>query len=158
MARHFRGTGLILRFIEFMDVGTTNGWRMDDVVPAAEIVRSACTRPSPSSPLAAQLPRRGRRALALPDGGGEIGVIASVTRRSAATAPARASRPRARSTPASSRTKGTDLRALLRGGATDAELARPIRAAWRARDDRYSELRTAATAGIAKIEMSYIGG
>jgi len=157
MAAHFRGTGHVLRFIEFMDVGTTNGWRMDDVVPAAEIVRRV-HEAFPLEPLErtyrGEVAERWRYA----DGRGEIGVIASVTRAFCRDCT------RARLSAEGSlytclyATKGTDLRALLRAGASDAELAETIRGAWRARADRYSELRTAATPGLPKIEMSYIGG
>ena len=157
MARHFRGSGHIVRFIEYMDVGATNGWRMDDVVPAAEIVRMV----DRELPLVAvdpgytgEVAERWRYA----DGSGEIGVIASVTRAFCRDCT------RARlSTDGKLYTclfaqHGHDLRALVRGGADDAQLANAIVAIWRRRDDRYSEIRTAATAREAKVEMSYIGG
>ncbi len=157
MARRFRGSGHVLRFIEYMDVGTTNGWRMDEVVPAAEIIRRV-HEAFPLEPIdptyRGEVAERWRYA----DGGGEIGVIASVTRAFCRDCT------RARLSAEGSlytclyATKGTDLRALLRTGASDADLAEAIRTAWRARADRYSELRTAATPGLPKIEMSYIGG
>ncbi len=157
MARRFRGTGHVLRFIEFMDVGTTNGWRMDAVVPAAEIVRRV-HEAFPLEPLdrayRGEVAERWRYA----DGGGEIGVIASVTRAFCRDCTrARLSAEGVLYTCLYA-TKGTDLRALLRAGATDDAVAEAIRGAWRARADRYSELRTAATPGLPKIEMSYIGG
>ena len=157
MARHFRGTGVILRFIEYMDVGHTNGWRLDDVVPAAEIVATIDAE-LPLEPVEAQLPRRGGEPLALRDGSGEIGVIASVTR------PFCGDCTRARLSADGKlytclfATRGHDLRALLRGGASDAELTEAIAGIWAVRDDRYSELRTAETADLPKVEMSYIGG
>ena len=157
MARRFRGTGHVLRFIEFMDVGTTNGWRLDEVVPAAEILRRV-HEVFPLEPLdrtyRGEVAERWRYA----DGGGEVGVIASVTR--AFCRDCTRARLSAEGTLYTClyATKGTDLRALLRGGASDADLAEAIRGAWHARADRYSELRTAATAGLPKIEMSYIGG
>jgi cyclic pyranopterin phosphate synthase len=157
MARHFRGTGHIVRFIEFMDVGATNGWKMDAVVPAAEIVR----RIDAELPLVNVDPNyRGEVAerWRYRDGSGEIGVIASVTQAFCRDCT------RARlSTDGKLYTclfakHGHDLRGLLRDGHDDATLTRVIGAVWRQRDDRYSEVRTANTAGAPKIEMSYIGG
>jgi cyclic pyranopterin phosphate synthase len=156
MARHFRGSGHIVRFIEYMDVGSTNGWRMDDVVPRRK-----------SWPASTRLSARARRR-ALPgevaqrwryaDGAGEIGVISSVTRAFCSTCT------RARlSTDGQLYTclfaqRGYDLRGLVRGGASDDELAGAIRGIWQQRSDRYSEIRTAATAASRKVEMSFIGG
>jgi GTP 3',8-cyclase len=160
MARHFRGTGHILRFIEYMDVGTTNGWRMNDVVRAEEIVATIADK-YPLEPLTpnygGEVATRWRYA----DGGGEIGVIASVTRafcRSCTRARISAEGTLYTCLFASG---GHDLRALLRSGAPDEEITARIAAIWRGRDDRYSELRSSATAGLAtgpKVEMSYIGG
>jgi cyclic pyranopterin phosphate synthase len=157
MARHFRGTGHVVRFIEFMDVGSTNGWRMDDVVPSEEVVG----RISAAFPLEAidanyggEVAQRWRYL----DGSGEIGVISSVTRAFCATCT------RARlSTDGHLYTclfaqRGYDLKSLVRGEADDAELAASVAAIWRARSDRYSEIRTAATARSRKVEMSFIGG
>ena len=157
MARHFKGSGHILRFIEYMDVGATNGWRMDDVVPAAEIVRMiAAEMPlAPADPnYNGEVAQRWRYV----DGGGEIGVIASVTRAFCRDCT------RARlSTEGKLHTclfaaHGHDLRDLLRGGFTDEQLGNAVAAVWSRRGDRYSELRTAATARAPKVEMSYIGG
>jgi cyclic pyranopterin phosphate synthase len=157
MARHFRGTGVVLRFIEYMDVGHTNGWRLDDVVPAAEIVAA----------IGAELPLeqvepayRGEVAnrWRYVDGSGEIGVISSVTQ------PFCGDCTRARLSADGKvytclfAVQGHDLRALLRDGASDEELSAAIAAVWRARTDRYSELRSAATVDLPKVEMSYIGG
>jgi cyclic pyranopterin phosphate synthase len=157
LARHFRSSGLPIRFIEFMDVGATNGWRMDDVVPAAEIVRRI-DEVFPLEPVAAAYRGEVARRWRYRDGAGEIGVIASVTQ------PFCGDCTRARISADGKlytclfAARGTDLRALLRRGATDDELAEAIGGVWRARADRYSELRTAETAGAPKVEMSYIGG
>ena len=156
LARRFRGTGHTVRFIEFMDVGATNGWRLDDVVPAAEIVATHRRR-VPARARRRRLPRRGRRALALRDGAGEIGVIASVTQ------PFCGDCTRARLSADGKlytclfAVRGHDLRALLRSGAAD-ELDETIRAIWTRRADRYSELRAEDTSALRKVEMSYIGG
>jgi len=156
-ARHWRESGHILRFIEFMDVGSTNGWRMDDVIPSAEIVR----RISAAFPLeaveanyAGEVAERWRYK----DGAGEIGVISSVTQAFCSDC----NRMRL-STEGSLYTclfaqQGHDLKALLRGGADDDDIRDSIAAVWRVRDDRYSEIRTAETAKKPKVEMSYIGG
>ncbi len=157
LARHFRGTGVVVRFIEYMDVGTTNGWRMDDVVPAAEIV-ARLDRELPLEPLPERYPGEVARRYRYADGSGEVGVIASVTQ------PFCGACTRARLSAEGKlytclfATAGTDLRAALRGGATDEELLRLLAGVWGAREDRYSEVRTAATAGAPKVEMSYIGG
>ena len=157
MARHFRGTGHVLRFIEYMDVGTSNGWRLDDVVPAREIIASI----DREFPLKAVEPAyRGEVAgrYRYKDGAGEIGVISSVTQ------PFCADCTRARLSADGSlytclfATQGHDLRKLLRAGASDDDLRVAILAVWAARDDRYSELRSADTKGLKKIEMSFIGG
>jgi GTP 3',8-cyclase len=157
MARFFRRAGHILRFIEYMDVGHTNGWRMDDVVPAAELVRMIDAEmplePVPPNYLGEVANRWRYRG-----GSGEVGVIASVTQ------PFCRSCTRARLSTDGKlytclfATKGQDLRALLRGGASDTEIARTIATVWRIRDDRYSEIRSSETVLLPKIEMSYIGG
>src|SRR5438105_2500135 len=157
MARYFKGTGMTLRFIEFMDVGSTNGWRPDDVVPAREIV-AMIDREMPLEPV--QSGYRGEVAARYRyrDGSGEIGVISSVTQ------PFCADCTRARLSADGSlytclfATAGTDLRAMLRGGATDDEITTAIANVWRVRTDRYSEIRSDQTAGLHKIEMSFIGG
>jgi len=157
MARHFRGSGHVVRFIEYMDVGSTNGWRMDDVVPSAEVVRRIGER-FPLEPLDAHYPGEVAQRWRYADGAGEIGVISSVTRAFCGTCT------RARlSTDGQLYTclfaqRGYDLKALVRGGASDDELAGAIRGIWQGRSDRYSEIRTAATAASRKIEMSFIGG
>jgi cyclic pyranopterin phosphate synthase len=157
LARSFRGTGVVLRFIEYMDVGHTNGWRLDDVVPAAEIVGRIAAE-YPLEPVAASYRGEVANRYRYLDGAGEIGVIASVTQ------PFCGSCTRARLSADGKlytclfAVRGHDLRAVLRGGATDAELADTIAGVWRARGDRYSELRAAATPDPSRVEMSYIGG
>ncbi|MGH8720728.1 MAG: GTP 3',8-cyclase MoaA, partial [Burkholderiales bacterium] len=157
MAERWRGTGHIMRFIEYMDVGSTNGWRMDDVVPSAEIVKTIAAR-HPLQPVdpnyAGEVAERWRYA----DGAGEIGVISSVTQAFCASCN------RLRLSAEGSlytclfAAQGHDLKWLLRRGGSDAEIVNEIAAVWRARGDRYSEIRTAETAKARKVEMSYIGG
>jgi cyclic pyranopterin phosphate synthase len=157
MARRWRGTGHIIRFIEYMDVGSTNGWRMDDVVPSAELIKriSAVWPLEPVDPnYAGEVAERWRYR----DGAGEIGVISSVTQAFCASC----NRMRL-STEGSLYTclfaqSGHDLKSLMRSGASDAELRNEIAAVWQQRADRYSEIRTSQTAPLKKVEMSYIGG
>jgi GTP 3',8-cyclase len=157
MARAFRGTGVVLRFIEYMDVGHTNGWRMDDVVPAAEIV-AAIDSELPLEPVESAYRGEVANRWRYRDGSGEIGVIASVTQ------PFCGDCTRARLSADGKlytclfAMRGHDLRAVLRNGASDEDIAEAVAAVWRARTDRYSELRSAETADLPKVEMSYIGG
>ncbi len=158
MVERFRGTGHILRLIEYMDVGSTNGWRLDEVLPSAEALdRIAAVHPlEPLSPnYAGEVAERWR----FRDGAGEIGFISSVTGAFCGACS------RARLSPEGSlytclfADRGTDLRHGVRAGWTDARLASAIRGIWLARDDRYSEVRGASSAPRAsRIEMSYIGG
>jgi cyclic pyranopterin phosphate synthase len=157
LARFFKGSGHVLRFIEYMDVGATNGWRLDDVVPAAEIVRTIDEElplEQVESAYRGEVARRYRYR----DGTGEIGVIASVTQ------PFCGDCTRARISAEGKlytclfAVRGEDLRALLRSGGTDAELHDTIGRVWAKRTDRYSERRTEETAALPKVEMSYIGG
>jgi cyclic pyranopterin phosphate synthase len=157
MAERWRGTGHIVRFIEYMDVGSTNGWRMDDVVPSADIVKTIGAR-HPLEPVdpnyAGEVAERWRYR----DGAGEIGVISSVTQAFCSTCNRlRLSAEGALYTCLFAQ-HGHDLKWLLRRGAADEEIVNEIAAVWRARTDRYSEIRTAETAAARKIEMSYIGG
>ena len=157
MARHFRGTGHSLRFIEYMDVGATNGWRLDDVVPAAEIVERIGAV-FPLEPVDAAYRGEVAQRFRYRDGAGEVGVIASVTQ------PFCGDCTRARISAEGKlytclfAVRGTDLRALLRGGASDDDLRDAIAGVWARRSDRYSELRTEQTSTLPRIEMSYIGG
>ncbi len=157
MARRFRGTGHVVRFIEFMDVGATNGWRLDDVVPAAEIVRTIGAE-FPLEPVEAAYRGEVAERYRYLDGAGEIGVIASVTQ------PFCGNCTRARLSADGKlytclfAVRGHDLRAQLRSESGDDELEAAIRAVWERRTDRYSELRTEDTAALRKVEMSYIGG
>lgn len=158
LARYGRETGCTVRFIEYMDVGTSNGWRLDDVVPADEIV-ARIDAVFPLEPLPPRYPGEVANRYRYRDGRGEVGVIGSVTR------PFCGDCTRARLSPAGElftclfASQGHDLRSLVRGGATDAEIAERIAGIWRARTDRYSEQRTAETAAErSKVEMSYIGG
>jgi cyclic pyranopterin phosphate synthase len=157
MAERWRGTGHIMRFIEFMDVGSTNGWRMDDVVPSAEIVRRIGERWK-LEPVGANYAGEVAERWRYVDGGGEIGVISSVTQAFCASC----TRMRL-STEGSLYTclfaqSGHDLKSLLRGGASDDAIRNEIAAIWKIRSDRYSEIRTEETARAKKVEMSYIGG
>lgn len=157
LARHFRGTGVIVRFIEFMDVGATNGWQMEHVVPAREVLdRIDSVFPiEPMDPnYAGEVAKRWRYK----DGAGEVGVITSITE------PFCGNCTRARLSPEGELytclfgSRGHDLRAFLRNGATDQEISDFLGTVWRARDDRYSEIRSSETAGLKKVEMSHIGG
>ncbi|MBA4215061.1 MAG: GTP 3',8-cyclase MoaA [Polaromonas sp.] len=168
MARHFKGTGIVLRFIEYMDVGATNGWRMDEVLPSAEVVQRI-HRELPLVQLGAAAPGETaeRWGYADQDGkhderAGEIGVISSVTQAFCSDCN------RARLSTEGQlylclfASQGHDLRPLIRGGATDEQLAGAIAAIWQGRSDRYSELRASlppdASTGTRRVEMSYIGG
>jgi cyclic pyranopterin phosphate synthase len=157
MARRFHGTGITLRFIEYMDVGHTNGWRLDDVVPAAEIVR-AIDEELPLEPVEPAYRGEVAKRWRFRDGGGEIGVIASVTQPFCGDCTRARLSAEGRLYTCLFAVRGHDVRATLRGGATDEELAAEIRAHWSRRTDRYSELRSARTVDLPKVEMSYIGG
>jgi len=157
MARHFAGTGHILRFIEYMDVGTTNGWRMDDVVPASEIVERISAE-MPLEAIPSNYPGEVANRYRYVDGSGEVGVIGSVTR------PFCGDCTRLRLSAEGSlytclfATAGHDLRALLRDGSADEDIVERVRSIWEARTDRYSEIRSEDTEGWERVEMSYIGG
>jgi cyclic pyranopterin phosphate synthase len=157
MARFFKGSGHILRFIEFMDVGHTNGWKMAHVVPSRELaarINSALPIEPVNPNYVGEVAERWRYQ----DGSGEVGFISSVTQAFCKDCT------RARLSAEGSlytclfATEGTDLRELIRGGASDEELSAAIAKVWHARADRYSEVRTADTVKLRKVEMSYIGG
>jgi cyclic pyranopterin phosphate synthase len=157
MVRHFRGSGHILRFIEYMDVGSTNGWRMDEVLSAEEIV-AMIDQEFPLERLPANNAGEVAQRWRYRDGSGEIGVIASVTQAFCSSC----NRIRL-STDGKLYTclfaqQGHDFREMLRSGSSDEDIAIRIAGIWQQREDRYSEIRTAATPARKKIEMSYIGG
>jgi GTP 3',8-cyclase len=157
MAERWRGSGHIIRYIEYMDVGSTNGWRMDDVVPSSEIIKmlSSVWRLEAIDPnYPGEVAERWRYL----DGAGEVGVISSVTQAFCSSC----TRMRL-STEGSLYTclfahTGHDLKRLVRAGASDDELRNEIAAVWQRRSDRYSEVRTSQTPSTRKVEMSYIGG
>jgi cyclic pyranopterin phosphate synthase len=157
MAAWGRQTGHIVRFIEFMDVGSTNGWRMDDVVPSAEIVRRISAR-WPLEPVDADYRGEVAERWRYRDGAGEIGVISSVTQAFCRDCTRLRLSTEGALYTCLFATRGYDLKRLVRGGASDEEIRDAIVAVWRARADRYSEIRTAETAKQRKVEMSYIGG
>jgi cyclic pyranopterin phosphate synthase len=157
LAERFRGTGHIVRFIEYMDVGTSNGWRLEDVVPGAEIVARINER-WPLEPLSANYDGEVSQRWRYRDGAGEIGVITSVTQPfCGACTRARLSADGVMYTCLFA-TEGLNLRDVLRRGASDGQLQETIARVWSRRDDRYSELRASATGEPQRIEMSYIGG
>jgi cyclic pyranopterin phosphate synthase len=157
LARHFKGSGHIVRFIEYMDVGTTNGWRVDDVVPGGEIV-AMINAELPLEPVDANYAGEVAKRWRYTDGSGEIGVITSVTQ------PFCAGCTRARLSADGElytclfAAHGTDLRALLRSGASDDVIEAALRGVWGRRSDRYSELRSSETIPLQRVEMSFIGG
>lgn len=157
LAERFRGTPHILRFIEFMDVGNTNGWRLDEVLSAREIldrIHAAHPLEQIEANYAGEVAERWRYA----DGGGEIGVIASVTQAFCRDCSRLRLSPEGKLYTCLFATAGHDLRALLREGRNDAALKAWIAGVWQTRGDRYSELRSTGLASADKIEMSYIGG
>jgi cyclic pyranopterin phosphate synthase len=161
MARHFKGSGMVLRFIEYMDVGATNGWRMDEVVPSAEVIERIRAE-LPLVQMEPSAPGETAERWAYADGSGEIGVISSVTQAFCGDCN------RARLSTEGQvylclfATQGHDLRELVRGGATDDEIASAVGHIWQQRGDRYSQLRGSlppdAGDGRRRVEMSYIGG
>ncbi len=157
LARHFHGSGHMLRFIEFMDVGTTNGWRMDEVVPARDLL-STIDAALPLEPVEPAYRGEVARRYRYRDGGGEIGFITSVTQPFCGDCTrARLSAEGLLHTCLFS-SSGTDIRGPQRSGASDEELTALLRQTWDTREDRYSELRSVATTELPRVEMSYIGG
>ena len=159
MARHFKGTGAVLRFIEYMDVGATNGWRMDEVLPSADVV-ARITRVLPLIPVSATVLGETAERWRYADGGGEVGVISSVTKAFCSDCNRARLSTEGKLFLCLFANRGHDLRALLRGGCDDAQIAAAIGLIWQARDDRYSELRASAQAPSSerRVEMHYIGG
>ncbi len=157
MARYFRERGIILRFIEYMDVGHTNGWQLEDVVPAAEII-TAIDVEMPLEAVPPNYPGEVATRWRYRDGSGEVGLIASVTQPfCGACTRARLSAEGLLYTCLFG-VRGHDLRTPLRAGADGAALTTLVRDIWSHRTDRYSELRSEATVGLPKVEMSHIGG
>jgi cyclic pyranopterin phosphate synthase len=157
LARHFKGTGHILRFIEFMDVGATNGWRLDNVVTAQEIIERIDAE-MPIEPVTANYRGEVAKRWRYRDGSGEIGIISSISQ------PFCGDCTRARLSPEGELftclfgVRGHDFRTLLRAGASDDEISQFLASVWHVRNDRYSEIRSASTTGLRKVEMSHIGG
>jgi cyclic pyranopterin phosphate synthase len=157
LARHFKGSGHIMRFIEFMDVGSSNAWCMDEVIPSGDIVKMIDAE-MPLEPIDPNYPGEVAERWRYRDGGGEVGVISSVTQAFCATCTRIRLSTEGKLYTCLFASRGHDLRALLRAGHGDAALSTAIGDIWRARGDRYSEIRSAETAKQQKIEMSYIGG
>ncbi len=157
MAEHFRGSGQTLRFIEFMDVGTTNDWRLDDVVPAREIHQMIDAR-WPLEPIEPDYPGEVANRYRYRDGAGEIGIISSVTQPFCSTCTRARLTARGELFTCLFGSRGHDLKSLVREGATDAEIQERIVEIWTRRTDRYSELRSEATRDLPRVEMFRIGG
>ena len=164
LARHVRqhcGPGVVLRFIEYMDVGATNGWRMDEVLPSAQVVQRL-SDVFPLEPLAASAPGETAQRWRYADGGGEVGVISSVTQAFCQDCNRARLSTEGKLFLCLFASQGHDLRALLRGDYSDEQIAGALGLIWGDRDDRYSELRSAQaadiTAGSRRVEMHYIGG
>jgi cyclic pyranopterin phosphate synthase len=162
MARHFKGSGAVLRFIEYMDVGASNGWNMSEVLPSAEVVARIAEH-FPLRPLEAHNDAETAQRWGYEDGGGEIGVISSVTRAFCSSCTRARLSTEGKLYLCLFATSGHDLRALIRSGASDATVATAIARIWEARTDRYSQLRgsnalPAADPDAPRVEMSYIGG
>jgi cyclic pyranopterin phosphate synthase len=161
MARHFRGLPVVLRFIEYMDVGSSNGWRMDEVLPSARVL-DRIAQEFPLEPLDAAQPGETAERWRYADGAGEIGVISSVTQAFCRDCNRARLSTEGKLFLCLFGHQGHDLRALLRTGHDDAQIAAAIGAIWTGREDRYSELRgeqpAAPAGGARRVEMSYIGG
>lgn len=159
MARHFADSPFILRFIEYMDVGSSNGWKLDEVVPSTEVIERI-NRELPLEPIPPRYPGETATRWRYQGGGGEIGVISSVTQSFCSQCTRVRISTEGKLFTCLFASDGHDLRALLRDGATDAQLATAMAMIWRDRTDRYSDLRSAGTIQQTrkKIEMSYIGG
>jgi len=157
MARFFREKGYILRFIEYMDVGHSNGWRMDDIVPAKEIVKMISAE-MPLEPVDPNYRGEVAERWRYKDGSGEIGVIASVTQAFCSTCNRARLSAEGKLYTCLFGIKGHDFKSLIRGGATDDEISQLLTRVWSKRTDRYSELRSENTIDLPKVEMSHIGG
>ncbi len=161
MAQHFRGTNIVLRFIEYMDVGATNGWRMDEVLPSAQVLQRIADA-FPIEPVASHDPGETSARWRYRDGAGEIGVISSVTQAFCRDCNRARLSTEGKLFLCLFATHGHDVRALLRGGFSDEQISSALAHIWHGRDDRYSELRASMPAdtstGERRVEMHYIGG
>lgn len=157
MARHFHGSGHILRFIEYMDVGSSNRWKLDEVVPGADII-GAIHAEAPLEPIQPSHHGEVARRFRYKDGGGEIGVITSVTQPFCGDCNRLRLSSEGELYTCLFASSGHDLRAMVRGGDSDEEISDHIARIWKAREDRYSEIRSSATPNLPKVEMSHIGG
>ncbi len=157
MVRHFHGSGHILRFIEYMDVGNSNQWRMDEVLPAAEVVKMI-DREFPLAPIASNYRGEVANRYRFLDGSGEIGIIASVTQPFCADCTRLRVSADGQIYTCLFAGSGHDLKRLMRQGAADEDLRRQIRKIWTTRNDRYSEERSEGTIDKQKVEMHFIGG
>lgn len=162
MARHFKGTGAVLRFIEYMDVGTSNGWNMAEVLPSSEVI-ARIDEHFPLVPLEAHSAAETAQRWGYADGSGEIGVISSVTRAFCGTCTRARLSTEGKLYLCLFASAGHDLRALLRNGVSDEAIASAVAHIWQARTDRYSQLRGSGEAASQapqerRVEMSYIGG
>ncbi|MFM0072339.1 GTP 3',8-cyclase MoaA [Paraburkholderia sediminicola] len=162
MARHFKGSGAVLRFIEYMDVGTSNGWNMTEVLPSADVVTRIAEH-FPLMPLEAHSAAETAQRWGYVDGSGEIGVISSVTRAFCSSCTRARLSTEGKLYLCLFASSGHDLRALLRSGASDAAIATAVAEIWQGRSDRYSQLRGSNAAALRaqdarRVEMSYIGG
>jgi cyclic pyranopterin phosphate synthase len=161
MARHFRGSGIVLRFIEYMDVGATNGWRMDEVVPSSQVLERLQSQ-WPLEAVTPSAPGETAERWRYRDGGGEIGLISSVTKAFCRDCNRARLSTEGKLFTCLFATRGHDLRALLRAGRSDLEISSVLGELWSKRSDRYSELRgtpgTVVPGNERRIEMHYIGG
>ncbi len=152
MTKHFKGSGVILRFIEFMDVGSSNGWNMQQILPSKEVI-ARINQVFPLEPISANYSGEVMQRWRYSDGSGEIGVISSPLLKPSAMNALEHSSPR---------NEGFDFNTLLRSGKSDLEIANAVMNTWSARDDHYSEIRRSQTTNLSsgnrKVEMSYIGG
>lgn len=157
IAEHFRGTGHIVRFIEYMDVGVTNGWRMNDVLPARSIL-GLMEKRYKVEPVGPNYDGEVATRYRYVDGSGEFGIISSVTKPFCGGCTRLRLGADGRLFTCLFASKGTDIRGPMRDGATDLELEQLIKGLWQVRTDRYSEQRTGSNIPMPKVEMSYIGG
>lgn len=157
MAKYFHNTPHIVRFIEYMDVGNTNHWRLDEVVPAKEIIKIINSE-LPIEPLEANYRGEVAKRWRYKNGAGEIGLIASVTQPFCGDCTRSRLSAKGQLYTCLFASESQDVRQLLRGGASDDEIQNRITAIWRKRTDRYSEIRSETAQGSPKVEMSYIGG